>query len=127
MVELENLPIEFALDHIGVAVNTLEEGFQFYQALGFTKLSTEVVESEKVKVGMIELANSCRIELLESLSEDGPVAKFIQKRGTGIHHVCLRVGDVQTCIDQLKSKGYKMINDEPKRGGSQLYGGFCSS
>ncbi len=116
MTPLNDLPIDFAMDHIGVAVNSLEEGFQFYQALGFKEISTEIVESEQVKVGMIELQNNCRIELLESTSDDGPVAKFIAKRGTGIHHICLRVQDVQSCINQLKSKGYQLIHETPKLG-----------
>ena len=124
MSELDQLPIEFALDHIGVAVNSLDEGFKFYQDLGFKSLSTEVVESEKVKVGMIELANSCRIELLESTDPSGPIAKFIDKRGTGIHHICLRVSDVKACLQTLKAHGYKLINEEPKRGAHNCWVAF---
>ena len=67
------------LDHIGIAVKSLEEGSKFYRALGWTEMSIEEVESEKVKVGMFELDNDSRIELLEATSEDSPIAKFLKK------------------------------------------------
>ncbi len=108
--------IPFELDHIGVAVKSLESGFKFYQALGFTKMETETVESEKVTVGFLKLNNSSSIELLEPTSEDSPVHKFIAKRGEGIHHICLRVKGIKQVMDRLKSKGVQLINDEPKIG-----------
>lgn len=108
--------IPFAMDHIGVAVKSLESGFKFYQALGFDKMEIEEVPSEKVKVGFLPLKNGCDIELLEPLSEDSPVAKFITKRGEGIHHICLRVEGIGEVLKRLKSKGVQLINDEPKLG-----------
>tara|TARA_Y100001935_G_C17292600_1_gene504307 strand:- start:610 stop:1062 length:453 start_codon:yes stop_codon:yes gene_type:complete len=108
--------IPFALDHLGVAVSNLQEGFKFYQSLGFTKMDIEEVPSEKVRVGFLNLANSCSIELLEPMSEDSPVAKFIQKKGPGIHHVCLRVKGIRGVVESLKSKGVQLINDEPRIG-----------
>lgn len=108
--------IPFALDHIGVAVNSLEEGFKFYQSLGYTKMETEVVESEKVKVGFLPLSNGSNIELLEPTSEESPIAKYILKRGTGIHHICLRVERIEEVLLRLKSNGVQLINDVPKKG-----------
>lgn len=108
--------IPFSMDHIGVAVKSLESGFKFYQALGYSEMETEEVPSEKVKVGFLPLANGCDIELLEPTSEDSPIAKFIAKRGEGIHHICLRVENIQEVMGRLKSKGVQLINDEPKIG-----------
>lgn len=108
--------IAFSLDHIGVAVNSLDEGFKFYQALGYSKMETEEVPSEKVRVGFLPLANGSNIELLEATSEDSAIAKYLAKKGPGIHHICLRVKDIQSVIDRLKSKGVQLINDVPKIG-----------
>ena len=104
------------LDHIGIAVNSLEEAKVFYEALGWKSMPSEVVESEKVKVGFLNLENNCALELLESTSTDGPIAKFIEKRGTGIHHICLRVKNIQETLKQLKEKNVQLINSEPKLG-----------
>lgn len=106
----------FKLDHIGVAVKSLEEGFQFYKALGFSEIKIEEVPSEQVKVGMLELGNECRIELLESTHPEGPVGKFISKRGPGIHHICLRVVGIEALVKKLKSQGIKLINEVPRKG-----------
>jgi methylmalonyl-CoA/ethylmalonyl-CoA epimerase len=108
--------VEFEIDHLGIAVNSLNEGRVFYEALGFTAMDIEEVPSEKVKVGFLELANSAAIELLEPTSPDSAVAKFLAKRGPGIHHVCLRVKDIRAVIARLKAKGIQMIHDEPKQG-----------
>lgn len=108
--------IPFAMDHIGVAVQSLESGFKFYQSLGYQEMEVEEVPSEKVKVGFLPLNNACAIELLEPTSEDSPIAKFIAKRGEGIHHICLRVQGIKEVIGRLKSKGVQLINDEPKIG-----------
>lgn len=104
------------LDHIGIAVSTLENGESFYKHLGLKSSHTETVDSEKVKVGMLELGNHCRIELLEATSAESPIAKFLDKRGPGIHHICLRVENIHAMVDQLKAAGVKMIHDTPKKG-----------
>ncbi len=108
--------MEFELDHIAIAVDTLEEGFKFYKTLGFDNMETETVESEKVKTGFLKLGNRANIELLEPTSNDSTVAKFLQKRGPGIHHICLRVKDIDAMVKELKKKGVRMINEEPKMG-----------
>ena len=104
------------LDHIGIAVKDLAESQKFYELLGWTSMPTEEVASEKVKVGFLNLENNCAIELLESTSEDGPIAKFIEKRGPGIHHICLRVKDIYKTLEELKSKNVRLIHTEPKVG-----------
>jgi methylmalonyl-CoA/ethylmalonyl-CoA epimerase len=108
--------MEFELDHIAIAVEGLDEGFKFYKTLGFDNMETEVVASEKVKTGFLKLGNRATIELLEPTSKDSTVAKFLEKRGPGIHHICLRVKDIDATVSELKRKGVRMINDEPKMG-----------
>lgn len=111
-----NLPIEFEFDHVGIAVQSLNESEKFYRALGFYSSSDEEVPSEKVKVRMFELANRARIELLEPTSSQSTVAKFLEKRGPGIHHICLRVKNVQQALERLKQGGYRLIHEMPFRG-----------
>lgn len=110
------MKLPFELDHIGIAVESLEEGFAFYRALGFTGMEIEEVPSEKVKVGFLHLANQANLELLEATSEDSPVAKFIEKRGAGIHHICLRVKGIEAVLERLKAQGIRLINETPKAG-----------
>lgn len=110
------MKITFELDHIGVAVESLDKGKNFYEALGLGPMDVENVPSEKVKVGFFALGNDANIELLEPTSSDSPVAKFLEKRGPGIHHICLKVSDIRTVLQTLKSKGVQLINDEPRVG-----------
>ncbi|MCB0355612.1 MAG: methylmalonyl-CoA epimerase [Bdellovibrionales bacterium] len=104
------------LDHIGIAVNSLNDAQKFYEVLGWTSMPTEEVKSEQVKVGFLKLENNCAIELLESTSSEGPIAKFISKRGPGIHHICLRVKDIYKTLADLKAKNIRLIHTEPKLG-----------
>lgn len=106
----------FEIDHIGVAVPSLEQGKKFYEALGFKHMGVEEVKSEKVKVGFLRLDNQASIELLEPTASDSPVAKFMDKRGPGIHHICLRVKNIRQLVENLKKQGVQMINEEPKLG-----------
>lgn len=110
------MKIEFSLDHLGVAVESLDKGKAFYEALGLGPMTTELVASEKVNVGFFELANDARIELLEPTEKDSPVAKFLEKRGPGIHHICLRVNDIRSVLQTLKAQGVQLINEEPRPG-----------
>ena len=110
------MKLSFELDHIGIAVESLGEGRGFYDALGLGPMTTEVVQSEKVKVGFFELANDARLELLEPTGADSPIAKFLSKRGPGIHHICLKVSDIRTVLAALKAKGVQLINEEPRPG-----------
>ena len=106
----------FELDHLGVAVNSLEQGFQFYRALGFTEMPVEEVPTEKVKVGFLSLGNQASIELLEGTDPESPIKKFIEKKGPGIHHICLRVKGLDRVVERLKSEGVRLINETPRPG-----------
>lgn len=112
MVDLNHLEI----DHIGIAVESLSMSSVFYKTLGFAEMSVEEVESEKVRVGIFKLDNQAKIELLEAMTEESPIAKFLQKKGPGIHHICLRVEDIRQKIKKLQEKGVQMIHSEPKLG-----------
>lgn len=106
----------FELNHIGIAVHSLEEGFKIYKSLGWKKYHTEVVTGEKVKVGFIEFENRVSIELLEPTSADSTVKKFLDKRGGGIHHICFRVKDIENVLSNLKKEGIRLIHETPISG-----------
>lgn len=108
--------IGFELDHLGVAVKSLEEGVKFYRALGFSEMPIEEVPTEQVRVGFLFLDNRASIELLEPTSDESPIAKFLAKRGPGIHHVCLRVKGIDQAAAKLKSAGVRLINETPRPG-----------
>ena len=106
----------FKLDHIGVAVKDIQASLDFYQkAMGLTLLGEEEVPSEKVKTAFLD-TGECHLELLEPTSDDSPIAKFIEKRGPGVHHICLKVENIEAVMAQLKASGAKLINETPKIG-----------
>jgi methylmalonyl-CoA/ethylmalonyl-CoA epimerase len=110
------------VDHIGIAVKNLEETLAFYEdVLGLELQGTEVVESQKVKVAFLPVGDT-EIELLESTSEDGPIARFIEKNGEGIQHIAFRVDDIEEAIQYMLDKGLKMLDEEPRygAGGAQI-------
>ena len=104
------------LDHIGIAVSSLRESLGFYEALGWTSFPEENVPGEKVKVAFVKMKNACSIELLEPTDPESVIAKFIQKRGSGIHHICLRVEDIDQKVKDLKAKGIRLVNEVPRKG-----------
>ena len=104
------------VDHIGIAVKSLDATLPFYtDILGFTCTAIEEVASEYVRVAFLD-ANNVKIELLESLNPQSAIAKFIEKRGEGIHHIAFGVESIESRIEELKQKGIRMINDSPKQG-----------
>jgi len=105
------------VDHIGVAVKNLEESKKFYtEVLGLQAHGEdEVVEEQKVKVSFFPTGDS-EIELLESTSPDGPIAKYIEKNGEGIQHVALYVEDLAAALEELKAKGVRLIDEKPRYG-----------
>ncbi len=103
------------IDHLGIAVKSLEQARKFYEQLGLTVASEEVVPHEKVKVAMIALGES-RIELLEATSPDSVIAKFLEKRGEGLHHVAIQVPDLARAVEVLKASGTRFISEEIKIG-----------
>ncbi len=111
----------FAIDHLGVAVRSLQQAAEFYRKLGAEVLGEEVVEQEKVRVAMVPLGES-RIELLEATSEDSPIARFIARRGEGLHHVALQVENLAQKVEDLKRSGVRLVTDEIQVGaGGHLY------
>jgi methylmalonyl-CoA epimerase len=109
------------IDHLGIAVKSLKQARQFYEQLGLQVAEEETVEHEKVKVAMIPVGES-RIELLEPTSSDSVIAKFLEKRGEGLHHVALHVPDLSHAVETLKASGTRFISDEIKIGaGGHLY------
>ncbi|MCF6094411.1 methylmalonyl-CoA epimerase [Microaerobacter geothermalis] len=110
------------LEHVGIAVKNLDEAISVYcYTLGFKLLGIETVESEGVKVAFLEMGES-KIELLEPLSSESAIAKFIEKKGEGIHHLALKVNDIEERLDFLKKQGVKLIHEKPKQGahGNQI-------
>ena len=105
----------FAIDHLGIAVKSLEQAKKFYQQLGMQVMPEEVVEAEKVRLAMVPLGES-RIELLEPINEESPIAKFLAKRGEGLHHVSLRVDDITATVKRLKQQGVRLISEDVKIG-----------
>ena len=104
------------IDHIGIATNGIEEAAAAYRdALGIQITETEEVSGQKVRVAMLPIGES-RIELLEATSADSPISKFLAKRGPGIHHIALRVEDIRARLADLKSKGARLIDEEPRTG-----------
>jgi methylmalonyl-CoA/ethylmalonyl-CoA epimerase len=104
------------IDHIGIAVKNLDETMKFYaDALGLKTISTEVVEDQKVRIAFIPVGDS-EVELIESTSPDGPVAKFIESRGEGLQHIAFRVENVEEALQELKSKGIRLIDEKPRKG-----------
>lgn len=103
-----------AIDHIGIAVNDLEKAVQFYAAIGLKAEHRETVETEKVHVAMLPAADS-RIELLEPAASDSPISKFLEKRGPGLHHIALRVPDLDGALARLRQSGARLLN-EPRAG-----------
>lgn len=104
------------IDHIGIAVKSLEESMPFYKnVLGLTFLGIEEVPSQKVRVAMFSVGES-RIELLEPTSEESPIAKAIEKRGQGIHHIAYSVDSAEEEIDSMKSRSIRMIDNTPREG-----------
>lgn len=104
-----------ALDHLGIAVKSLDQAKVIYEKLGLAISDAETVAAEKVRVLMVPVGET-RLELLEATSEDSVIAKFIDKRGEGLHHVCLRVPDIGATVRKLKADGVRLISEEIKVG-----------
>jgi len=104
------------IDHIGIAVPDLSEALKFYEGLlGLKSEDTEIVEEQKVKVAFLPTGDS-EIELLESTDPEGPIAKYIEKKGAGIQHIALRVDDIDAALAELKEAGVKLIDETPRYG-----------
>jgi len=105
----------FSIDHIGVAVKSLAAAKGIYEQLGLKLSPEETIEAEQVRVVMVPLGET-RMELLEPTSENSVIAKFIAKRGEGLHHVSLRVPDLPAAVERLKQGGVQLVSNEIKVG-----------
>ena len=104
------------IDHLGIAVNNMSEGKNFWSdVLGLKFEGAETVAEQKVTTAFFPVGES-EVELLESTSPDGPVAKFIEKKGTGFQHVAFRVENIEEALAELKAKGIQLIDQEPRKG-----------
>jgi len=108
------------VEHIGIAVKDLDETMSFYDyVLGLEKLSVETVESQGVNIAFFQTGET-KIELLEPIDNDSPIAKFIDKRSEGIHHMAIEVEDIEAKIKDMKEKGANFIGDEPTEGADNM-------
>lgn len=104
------------VDHIGIAVKSIDETLKFYrEVLGLEVEGVEVVEEQKVKVAFLPIGDT-EIELLESTDPEGPIAKFIEKKGEGIQHIAFRVDNIEEALEQMKEKGIRLIDEKPRYG-----------
>jgi len=103
------------IDHVGIAVHSIAESAKFYESLGLAIEAVEEVPAEGVKVAMMRCGES-RIELLEATRDDSPIARFLERRGGGIHHICFASSDLQADQESLESQGYQLLRPEPALG-----------
>lgn len=115
-MDKENLMKILKLDHIGIAVTHLDESKKFWtDVLGLEFSGSETVEEQKVTTAFFPVGES-EVELLESTTSDGPVARYLKKKGEGIHHIAFRVENIQAALEELKAKGIKLIDEKPRKG-----------
>lgn len=103
------------LDHIGIAVKSIDAAKKIYEDLGLTIEHVESVETQKVRTAFLSVGDA-NLELLEPSGPDSTIAKYMEKRGEGIHHICLRVDDIDAHLARLKERGYRLINEAPVPG-----------
>ena len=108
------------IEHLGIAVNNLEESIKFYEEkLGLKCYAIEEVPDQKVKTAFFKVGDT-KIELLESTSPEGPIGKFIEKKGEGIHHIAFHVDNLQESLNELQQKEVKLIDTNPRKGAEGL-------
>jgi methylmalonyl-CoA/ethylmalonyl-CoA epimerase len=104
------------IDHLGIAVNSINEGKNFWtDVLGLEFEGTETVEEQKVTTAFFPVGES-EVELLESTSPDGPIAKYLEKKGAGLQHIAFRVENLESALQELKDKGVRLIDEKPRHG-----------
>ncbi len=104
------------IDHVAIAVQSLEEALKVYRdVLGLELKGVEEVPEQGVRIAFLPIGEA-RLELLEPLSSESPVAKFLEKRGEGIHHICIEVEDIERTLQELAGKGVKLIDERPRTG-----------
>jgi len=109
-----------SIDHLGIAVKNIEDALEFYKTIGLVATDRETVATEKVHVAMLPAGDS-RIELLEPTAPDSPIGKFLETRGPGLHHVALRVPDLNAAVERLRASGARLLNEPRAGAGGHLY------
>ena len=109
------MTMSYSIDHLGIAVKSLTTAKAIYEKLGLAVSPEETVEQEQVRLVMVPVGQS-RLELLEATSDDSTIAKFIAKRGEGLHHVCLKVPDLAGAVQRLKTDGVRLVSEDIKIG-----------
>jgi methylmalonyl-CoA epimerase len=103
------------LDHVGIAVRSIAASRVFYEALGIRVSAEETVDHEQVRTAMLQMEES-RLELIEPTAEDSTIGRFLAKRGEGMHHIAIRVGDIDAKLEALKARGVRLVNDSIRVG-----------
>jgi methylmalonyl-CoA/ethylmalonyl-CoA epimerase len=104
------------IDHIGIAVKNIDDSLKFWEtSLGVKCTGRETVEDQKVTTAFLPIKDS-EIELLEATSDESPIAKYIEKKGEGIHHIAIRVDNIEAALEELKANGIKLIDEKPRKG-----------
>jgi methylmalonyl-CoA/ethylmalonyl-CoA epimerase len=112
------------IEHIGIAVKNLEESIRYYEnVLGLKCYRIEEVKDQKVKTAFFKIGDT-KIELLEAVGNNGPISKFIEKRGEGVHHIAFAVKDIKQSLKEAKLSGIELINQEPETGAENLQVAF---
>ena len=111
------------IDHIGIAVRSIEEALRVYTGLGFQADQVEEVAAQKTRVAMLPIGAS-RLELLESTEPDSPIARFLAKRGEGLHHICFQVDDIAEELHRLRAAGVRLIDEVARTGADQCLVAF---
>jgi methylmalonyl-CoA/ethylmalonyl-CoA epimerase len=108
------------IEHIGIAVKNLDESIKFYEnVFGLKCYAVEEVKDQKVKTAFFQIGET-KIELLESTETDGPISKFIEKKGEGIHHIAFKTKDINSSLKKLKEKNIRLIDEHPRKGAEGL-------
>ena len=117
--------MNFEIDHIGIAVRDLQDALGFYRdTLGCSVMGQETIEAERVRVAMLPMGNAesrWRIELLEAMDNESVIARFVEKRGPGLHHIALRVDDLASVAQRLKAQGCRLLNEPRQGAGGHTY------
>ncbi|ASS77158.1 methylmalonyl-CoA epimerase [Tumebacillus algifaecis] len=116
--------VPYKIDHLGLAVSSIEETLPLYaNVIGLKVIHEEIIDDQMVRAVFLEVGESC-VELLEPTSPESPIAKYIEKKGPGIHHVAYAVEDVQAALDHAQAQGLRLIDKQPRRGGHGKLIGF---
>jgi methylmalonyl-CoA/ethylmalonyl-CoA epimerase len=108
------------IEHIGIAVSNLEEAIAYYEnKLGLVCYAIEEVPDQKVKTAFLKIGQT-KIELLESTDPEGPIGKFLEKKGQGVHHIAFAVNDIENSLQEVKDKGVRLIDNQPRKGAEGL-------